>query len=134
MDVCDFFFFFKQKTAYDMRISDWSSDVCSSDLGVAVVPVGTALPHLEPVMPRLAKADTIETQARHAIHVGRQQDAVPVDRGVPTVNRAGRQGIGDVQIDGIALAPAQGRRRHGAVDGRSEEHTSELPSLMRNTY
>src|SRR3546814_12200060 len=29
---CLFFFFFKQKTAYDMRISDWSSDVCSSDL------------------------------------------------------------------------------------------------------
>src|SRR3546814_1544970 len=27
------FFFFKQKTTYDMRISDWSSDVCSSDLG-----------------------------------------------------------------------------------------------------
>src|SRR3546814_2988191 len=27
-----YFFFFKQKTAYDMRISDWSSDVCSSDL------------------------------------------------------------------------------------------------------
>src|SRR3546814_3446473 len=33
------FFFFKQKTAYEMRISDWSSDVCSSDLGgVAVAP------------------------------------------------------------------------------------------------
>src|SRR3546814_13064542 len=31
MIVCDFFFF-KQKTAYEMRISDWSSDVCSSDL------------------------------------------------------------------------------------------------------
>src|SRR3546814_6242277 len=31
MDCC-FFFFFKQKTAYEMRISDWSSDVCSSDL------------------------------------------------------------------------------------------------------
>src|SRR3546814_6222441 len=29
---CCFFFFFKQKTAYEMRISDWSSDVCSSDL------------------------------------------------------------------------------------------------------
>src|SRR3546814_9274803 len=27
-----FFFFFKQKTAYELRISDWSSDVCSSDL------------------------------------------------------------------------------------------------------
>src|SRR3546814_9693195 len=32
ISVC--FFFFKQKTAYDMRISDWSSDVCSSDLGL----------------------------------------------------------------------------------------------------
>src|SRR3546814_2556780 len=30
--VCLLFFFFKQKTAYEMRISDWSSDVCSSDL------------------------------------------------------------------------------------------------------
>src|SRR3546814_9364807 len=30
--VCLFFFFVKQKTAYEMRISDWSSDVCSSDL------------------------------------------------------------------------------------------------------
>src|SRR3546814_630042 len=33
------FFFFKQKTAYEMRISDWSSDVCSSDL-----PTGTSPP------------------------------------------------------------------------------------------
>src|SRR3546814_20068234 len=30
------FFFFKQKTAYEMRISDWSSDVCSSDLVVTL--------------------------------------------------------------------------------------------------
>src|SRR3546814_9212534 len=33
-----FFFFFKQKTAYEMRISDWSSDVCSSDLLIAKFP------------------------------------------------------------------------------------------------
>src|SRR3546814_7800994 len=33
--VARFVFFFKQKTAYEMRISDWSSDVCSSDLGDA---------------------------------------------------------------------------------------------------
>src|SRR3546814_4149498 len=32
-----FFFFFKQKTAYEMRISDWSSDVCSSDLLGALI-------------------------------------------------------------------------------------------------
>src|SRR3546814_11676261 len=37
------FFFFKQKTAYEMRISDWSSDVCSSDLWVFIV---TAIPAL----------------------------------------------------------------------------------------
>src|SRR3546814_16236012 len=30
-----YFFFFKQKTAYEMRISDWSSDVCSSDLATS---------------------------------------------------------------------------------------------------
>src|SRR3546814_14322139 len=34
-----FVFFFKQKTAYEMRISDWSSDVCSSDLGSGAVGV-----------------------------------------------------------------------------------------------
>src|SRR3546814_3684845 len=33
--VCCRFFFFKQKTAYEMRISDWSSDACSSDLACA---------------------------------------------------------------------------------------------------
>src|SRR3546814_5671066 len=34
---CLYFFFYKQKTAYEMRISDWSSDVCSSDLGNAIL-------------------------------------------------------------------------------------------------
>src|SRR3546814_10730889 len=35
IDLLCSFFFFKQKTAYEMRISDWSSDVCSSDLALA---------------------------------------------------------------------------------------------------
>src|SRR6056297_4170771 len=35
-----FFFFFKQKTAYEMLRSDWSSDVCSSDLGTVTIYVG----------------------------------------------------------------------------------------------
>src|SRR3546814_1607742 len=38
------FFFFKQKTAYEMRISDWSSDVCSSDLHDGSDAVTTPLP------------------------------------------------------------------------------------------
>src|SRR3546814_7314992 len=33
-------FFFKQKTAYEMRISDWSSDVCSSDLAASMIDTG----------------------------------------------------------------------------------------------
>src|SRR3546814_2932383 len=38
------FFFFKQKTAYEMRISDWSSDVCSSDLPPIVPSTASAGP------------------------------------------------------------------------------------------
>src|SRR3546814_19530936 len=53
------FFFFKQKTAYEMRISDWSSDVCSSDLhgppvdrGRADVGHSARDPDLHPAVPR----------------------------------------------------------------------------------
>src|SRR3546814_6865012 len=52
-----FFFFFKQKTAYEMRISDWSSDVCSSDLTA----MSKASAHR--VLLTLADADFL---ARHA--------------------------------------------------------------------
>src|SRR3546814_4233345 len=38
-------FFFKQKTAYEMRISDWSSDVCSSDLLCVIAPPRTVREH-----------------------------------------------------------------------------------------
>src|SRR3546814_4807581 len=43
VDVVMFVFFFKQKTAYEMRISDWSSDVCSSDLA-GTLPADLATP------------------------------------------------------------------------------------------
>src|SRR3546814_4596244 len=50
--MCSLFFFFKQKTAYEVRISDWSSDVCSSDLPVHLrrrrrdpLPQGDRPPH-----------------------------------------------------------------------------------------
>src|SRR3546814_17289102 len=39
-----FFFFFKQKTAYELRISDWSSDVCSSDLNLFNQLIGGSVP------------------------------------------------------------------------------------------
>src|SRR3546814_2910079 len=47
--VCFFVFFFKQKTAYEMRISDWSSDVCSSDLFlIDLFYAGLPLPESKP--------------------------------------------------------------------------------------
>src|SRR3546814_12193599 len=60
-----FFFFFKQKTAYEMRISDWSSDVCSSDLSLlsrAFGPVFLDLLPTEGVGP-LIRAPASETAA-----------------------------------------------------------------------
>src|SRR3546814_9946657 len=41
-------FFFKQKTAYEMRISDWSSDVCSSDLHFAPLHANSIAPYFYP--------------------------------------------------------------------------------------
>src|SRR3546814_8746658 len=52
MCVCIYvFFFFKQKTAYEMRISDWSSDVCSSDLAVEAADEELALGHQQHALP-----------------------------------------------------------------------------------
>src|SRR3546814_871773 len=60
------FFFFKQKTAYEMRISDWSSDVCSSDLGKACALItdgrfsgGTSGLSIGHVSPEAAEGGTI---------------------------------------------------------------------------
>src|SRR3546814_7100608 len=41
-NVFFFVFFFKQKTAYELRISDWSSDLCSADLGRRTTPASRA--------------------------------------------------------------------------------------------
>src|SRR3546814_16079658 len=48
------FFFFKQKTAYEMRISDWSSDVCSSDLALGIEESDLVELALRPTDPRYA--------------------------------------------------------------------------------
>src|SRR3546814_13397022 len=53
-----FFFFFKQKTAYEMRISDWSSDVCSSDL-----PMKRSWPTLKPRPGRTAASPAGQTRS-----------------------------------------------------------------------
>src|SRR3546814_8897588 len=77
--VC--FFFFKQKTAYEMRISDWSSDVCSSDLETpgpidAAVSVGLDAPlAFETLHDLLDVLDTILVRDQHRI-IGLDNDVI----------------------------------------------------------
>src|SRR3546814_1267161 len=135
------FFFFKQKTAYEMRISDWSSDVCSSDLHAHHHHVGELalfVRHVAQVLrgdPDLADdlgggkvaVETLggggtELAVERAAHLrGHAQRAAPL--------------VGDEhRFDGVVAVHA-GQPLVGAVGGgRSEEHTSELQSLMRISY
>src|SRR3546814_9696521 len=89
------FFFFKQKTAYEMRISDWSSDVCSSDL-----------------MQFGSKG------RRCLISKGRVRPRLVVIFGPGRDHCAGM-----IEVEEQRL-----------IQKRSEEHTSELQSLMRISY
>src|SRR3546814_10624334 len=56
-----FFFYFKQKTAYDMRISDWSSDVCSSDLPFGNLVYRGVDRNLNPVIAKAATRTVAES-------------------------------------------------------------------------
>src|SRR3546814_19414840 len=63
--VVSCFFFFKQKTAYEMRISDWSSDVCSSDLHQQDMVRAIAAGSLKPVVDRVFPFAEIGHAFRH---------------------------------------------------------------------
>src|SRR3546814_6381328 len=116
------FFFFKQKTAYEMRISDWSSDVCSSDLRDAGL------------RPRVRQAPWSETDpAAHAVQdTGKAAAVAGVDLDFGAHAGAQRRCIGR------QFQPHADRHALHHLDpvaaGRSEEHTSELQSLMRISY
>src|SRR3546814_10342442 len=118
-------FCFKQKTAYDVRISDWSSDVCSSDLE-------TVLRCLHDHLARFA----VDVQVGEDQALRRGEVPALAGRGlvVPDVVAGlGFQRHYRRQEQVVALAVAA----HLAVPGRtvrSEEHTSELKSLMRISY
>src|SRR3546814_1846592 len=90
-----FFFFFKQKTAYEMRISDWSSDVCSSD-------------HRQLIVERVIRVEDMQCGvvfACEALRLRQWHDAV-----VPAVNDGA--GLGNV----LRLAVPAGKRK---VDRKS---------------
>src|SRR3546814_1955372 len=71
-----FFFFSKKNTAYEMRISDWSSDVCSSDLVPQVVGRGLRA-RVHPVQHhrhlRLARGGLVQQVPRHRVGVARRR-------------------------------------------------------------
>src|SRR3546814_4438636 len=74
------FFFFKQKTAYEMRISDWSSDVCSSDLPlVAAVFTGAEIA-ASPDPAGLADTWPLIMRAKASYYPGRSGDLVEIGR------------------------------------------------------
>src|SRR3546814_10624485 len=126
---CAIVFFFKQKTAYDMRISDWSSDVCSSDL-----------PTQEGLFQHYrAIHDAVEIP----IIIYNIPGRCIVDMSVETMARLAELpniiGVKDATAD--LTRPARTRAAVGSEfaqltgeDARSEEHTSEFQSLMRISY
>src|SRR3546814_6881953 len=137
------FFFFKQKTAYEMRISDWSSDVCSSDLRIAprvvalVLRRGLRRRYAQRGAQRVA-GELVDIGRRGAIAVARRIGIEVVD----PVHLAARAERDDAlaaferaqhpEIDRARDARGDPRRIGRFV--RSEEHTSELQSLMRISY
>src|SRR3546814_10565585 len=123
-------FFFKQKTAYEMRISDWSSDVCSSDLGDIDVNIERT---------RIA-ADAQHLQINSPVHLRidtRGVDAGEIERGCLDLLQADETALDQAAIE-IVVAVRRifaTRIEAGANHGiRSEEHTSELQYLMRTSY
>src|SRR3546814_1162184 len=144
--LCCVVFFFKQKTAYEMRISDWSSDVCSSDL-------------------KIRRAPDFVMHRKYRLHQSARIATYGMGMAMRAADARQRQQSGNTEHDGhtahqtIAivgmsqvLMPVQqppqlfrisyqqvNARRHRANtlrnhSKRSEEHTSELQSLMRISY
>src|SRR3546814_9027449 len=112
-----------------MRISDWSSDVCSSDLRAHA---------LQPLRQDVGVGAPVEPDHRHLLGIDLLQ-AVPhrlallaVDLQVDGLDQRVDLGVAEA---GVVLArPAVLRGRNLVGVQRSEEHTSELQSLMRISY
>src|SRR3546814_3831927 len=126
-----FVFFFKQKTAYEMRISDWSSDVCSSDL---LATMSAALPAREPVARRVPPTGAELLESRHEwlrpSYFACVDSAGSVEAQEACVDEEFAYQDGELnRIYREKLATLSRRDQN-----RSEEHTSELQSLMRNSY
>src|SRR3546814_8400871 len=119
-----------------MRISDWSSDVCSSDLQVGGAVVG----EFDGARARLADRERVTGAVRlhhrgviEHVRVGERQPIVERDcAGIDAREDRGRKRRFEGRAQGearVLVVPDT-----AATAGRSEEHTSELQSLMRISY
>src|SRR3546814_5126782 len=134
------FFFFKQQTAYAVRISDWSSDVCSSDL---LVTGGAVEPCAVDACDRTVSVSDRSDQFRKC---GRCSGRVILIGAIPAGRVKTQPAFGanidnapKAQIGFCQRAPDRSGSREQTACGparstRSEEHTSELQSLMRISY
>src|SRR3546814_9066170 len=140
------FFFFKQKTAYEMRISDWSSDVCSSDLGAAPF----LHPSGRPAGSGGASPGAYRGAAGGAARGDRERGARPQSCGArlsepplrPSI-RAGarhkcrrrrRHTLAARRDARLTAFIAHTRNQIRFLPVRTEEHTSELQAHTRNSY
>src|SRR3546814_15827594 len=102
------FFFFKQKTAYEMRISDWSSDVCSSDLAFGCVLA---------LAPGLHHERVVDRHAGHLDALGAELVEMLDEAGQVLLGTGGGERAGDGEKDHLlAVEPAD---RKSVVERRS---------------
>src|SRR3546814_10027667 len=123
-----FFVFFKQKTAYEMRISDWSSDVCSSDLKAG---------ELAETAEFFSFGTNDLTQTAFGISRDDAASFLPAYQAQGILEHdpfvtLDQDGVGELVRIGVERGKAA--RPDLKVGIRSEEHTSELQSLMRISY
>src|SRR3546814_2253830 len=134
------FFFVKQKTAYEMRISDWSSDVCSSDLNEAEEMIRTQATLLKEWLSS-AEAHLVTNRIEveklaSAISAADSQAGQLAEQAGPKLIEALLRVKDTAEQAAERARQSLARTIPEAADalGRSEEHTSELQSLLRNSY
>src|SRR3546814_4021993 len=114
------FFFFKQKTAYEMRISDWSSDVCSSDLLTSAARSAASVSGFD----GHRRVDGVGMAARAALMMPPQQSGANAEccRGGGQHQRIGADGGGDHAGDDRVQAEADECLQRGCGTALTRVH------------
>src|SRR3546814_7277803 len=138
--VFGYFFFFKQKPAYEMRISDWSSDVCSSDLALSGARDARLSCHDDRSRTDILGQGPPACSGRHRLSLGKRGSIAFHRRNAWQAFRLARLDW-HRQIDRERADPSPDLRngarrtsRDASTDRRSDENTSELQSPMRISY